>query len=329
MQFANWGAECTLVDVNDKACKIARDVFDKYTTNPHKHEIICSSVFHFVEDKKRDIVVTNGMIHHTDDNEGAFNKIASYVSPGGFLVLGLGNKAGGFQNMLQRMIIFEFADNDEEIVDLAMRLFEENFHRSQKFSKRSINSIIYDRFVVPKQDDPSVSEVLRWFTNNELNFYSSYPAFMPPVFSDSHLNSNTFRPQDFTDMGVLAEAYWMVRGDDDCSEVPNILQSFKGLSRDQFTLTEYVNDMNRDSGISLDSLPNYIESYQSALGKVEITYYLRRKSVGFFTEVNILIGMIKERNIEKISVFLKNTQYLFRGFNGLRNIYFVGYKPEI
>ena len=152
---------------------------------------------------------------------------------------------------------------------------------------------------------------------------------MPPVFSDSHLNSNTFRPQDFTDMGALAEAYWMVRGDDDSREVPNILQSFSELSRDQFTLTEYVNDMNRDSGISLDSLLNHIDSYQSALGKVEITNYLRRKSAAFFTEVSTLIGLIKERNIEKISAFLKDTQYLFRGFNGLRNLYFVGYKPEI
>ena len=74
VQFANWGAECTLVDVNDEACIIARGVFDKYAEDPEKHKIICSSVFKFAEDTKKDIVVTNGMIHHTDDNEGAFKK---------------------------------------------------------------------------------------------------------------------------------------------------------------------------------------------------------------------------------------------------------------
>ena len=143
VQFANWGAECTLVDVNDEACIIARGVFDKYAEDPEKHKIICSSVFKFAEDTKKDIVVTNGMIHHTDDNEGAFKKIASYVSPDGYLILGLSNKSGGFQNMLQRMIIFEFTDDENEIIELAKQLFEEDLYRAQTFSKRTINSIIY------------------------------------------------------------------------------------------------------------------------------------------------------------------------------------------
>ena len=80
-------------------------------------------------------------------------KIASYVSPDGYLILGLSNKSGGFQNMLQRMIIFEFTDDENEIIELAKQLFEEDLYRAQTFSKRTINSIIYLITTYPK---PSV-----------------------------------------------------------------------------------------------------------------------------------------------------------------------------
>ena len=31
--LANWGAKCTLVEMNDKAQKISKEIFQKYTNN--------------------------------------------------------------------------------------------------------------------------------------------------------------------------------------------------------------------------------------------------------------------------------------------------------
>ena len=41
------------------------------------------------------------MFSHTYNKEKAFNKLASFLKPGGYLIFGDPNKIGGFQNMLQ------------------------------------------------------------------------------------------------------------------------------------------------------------------------------------------------------------------------------------
>ena len=44
--LANWGAKCTLVEMNDKAQKISK-IFKKYTSNFNEHKFIHSSIFDY------------------------------------------------------------------------------------------------------------------------------------------------------------------------------------------------------------------------------------------------------------------------------------------
>jgi 2-polyprenyl-3-methyl-5-hydroxy-6-metoxy-1,4-benzoquinol methylase len=37
--------------------------------NPKNHRIICESIFDYKCDEKYDIVVSSGVIHHTDDKD--------------------------------------------------------------------------------------------------------------------------------------------------------------------------------------------------------------------------------------------------------------------
>lgn len=326
IQFANWGAKCTLLDLNEDACRIAREVFRKYAKRPDDHDIICTSIFDHQSVEQYDIVVSSGVIHHTGDKEYTFSKFCSFLKPGGYFILGIGNKVGSFQNMLQRMIIFAFAKTNEEIVQVAEELFKEDIDRSQQVTKRSRRAIIFDRFVVPKQDDPTVSEVLRWFSDNGLKFYSSYPPILPPVLGDSYLNPPTFEPQDFLDIGAFSEAFWLVHRDEDIQEVPKILDSFKRLSESQFDLTNYVNDFNLDTIIDHDVLPDYISRYQLALNEVDLSSYIKRRHKEFFDEVNGMLKLVRESNLEKLSSFLESAHHIFRGANGLRTTFFVAYK---
>jgi SAM-dependent methyltransferase len=328
IQFANWGAKCTLIDASDKSCAIAKSVFDQYAPDPAEHKIHCASIFDYTGDEQYDIAYSNGVIHHTGDKEGAFSKIASFVKPGGYMVLGIGNKAGGFQNMLQRMIIYNFAKTDEEIVDLAEMLFKEDIDRSQVFSKRSRKSMIYDRFVVPKQDEPSISEVLGWFTEHNLTYYSSHPPVIPPVLADSDLNPPTFAPQDFLDVGAFTEAFWMVHKGDDRDEIPQILASFPKLSEAQFALTDYANDVHPESKINFGFLRECIANYQGALNSVDLSGYLRDVHKNFFVEVVQVIDNLAEGKLEEINKCLKDNKHLFRGANGLRHMYFIARKNQ-
>ena len=68
------------------------------------------------KNKNFDIVHCRGVLSHTGNKRKAFKKICSYVKKGGYLIFGDTNKAGGFQNMLQRYILYKFSKNDEEIV---------------------------------------------------------------------------------------------------------------------------------------------------------------------------------------------------------------------
>ena len=58
--LANWGADCTLVEMNNLAQNISKDVFLKYTDNYNDHDFILSSIFDFEKPElyeKFDIVI--------------------------------------------------------------------------------------------------------------------------------------------------------------------------------------------------------------------------------------------------------------------------------
>jgi len=207
--LASWGATCTLVEMNDSAQAISKDVFRKYTANFDEHRFFLSSIFDYQSADRYDIVHCRGVLSHTADKEGAFSKIASFLKPGGYLIFGDPNKAGGFQNMLQRYVIYKFAKTWDKMVDVSELLFKDDIDRSQKFVNRTRRAIIFDRWVVQSQNDPSVAEVLRWFDNNELVLYSSTPGFLLPVMGDSMHHMPKFEPQSFKDIGVLSpNALW-------------------------------------------------------------------------------------------------------------------------
>ena len=193
--YANWGAKCTLVEMNNLAQKISKDVFQKYTDNYNQHRFIHSSIFDYESPESHetyDIVNCRGVLSHTLDNKKAFSKISKFLKPGGYLIFGDPNKSGGFQNMLQRIIIYSFASTPNEMVNVSEQLFKYDIDRSKQYLNRTRRSIIFDRWVVQSQDDPSIKEVLEWFEENNLQLYSSYPPFVPSFLSDSNLHFPKF-----------------------------------------------------------------------------------------------------------------------------------------
>jgi SAM-dependent methyltransferase len=326
VHFANWGAACTLVEMNEDALRIATEVFRKYAPSPERHQLVHSSIFEYRDSKTYDFVCARGSLHHTNDKERAFSIAASFLRPGGYFILGLSSPVGGFQNNLQRMICYRFGRNDEEIVQIAERLFKEDIDRAQEFSKRTRRAIIFDRWVVPKQDDPTAEEVLRWFKANGLRFYHSHPAIVPPVQSDSTHHRPHFRVTDLQTIGAWAEAFWLSHQDPDAVEVPAILEGLDEFARRQAALTAHINDVAPGSSIDLDALESKIDDHLAALAGVDLTRFLRNRHRELFAEVGQVLDLMKSNDLDALASYLGQTKHLFRGMNGLRSVYYVGWK---
>ena len=57
-----------------------------------------------------DLVISNGVLHHTSDPEGGFHAIARKLKPGGFVIIGLYNWLGRIPTLARRKLIEAFDD---------------------------------------------------------------------------------------------------------------------------------------------------------------------------------------------------------------------------
>ena len=329
--LANWGATCTLVEMNNLAQDISIKLFKKYSDNFDEHNFFLSSIFDFdqpEEYEKFDIVHCRGVLSHTADKKGAFDSIVKYLKPGGYVIFGDPNKVGGFQNMLQRLIIYSFAKTSEEMVEVSEKLFKDDIDRSQKFVNRTRRTIIFDRWVVQRQDDPSIKEVLQWFEDNKIIMYSAYPQFLIPYFSDSIFHQPKFELNQFKDMGSLSEAIWMAYDEEDSLVIPKMLSSLKDFSLKQENLTSQVAVSDANMKLNSDSFINNIDSYLNSLSEIDLTQYLTTRVSGLLEEVKDLIRVIDGKDLENVKKFIDASKYLFKGAVGVRHVDFVGYKPK-
>ena len=187
--LAESGANCTLVDMNQHAVEKSKKLF-KYFLNKKeftKHKFIVSSIFNFKYKKKFDFVQSRGALAHTENPRLAFKKCASFLKKGGMIIYGDPNQFGGFQNMLQRYIVYFLSKDKNDMIKNCELLFKNDIDRSKKYTNRTREEIITDRWIVYKQNDPSFDDVMEWFKSENISLYTSYPP--TNQFSiDSHMN---------------------------------------------------------------------------------------------------------------------------------------------
>ena len=91
-------------------------------------------------------------------------------------------------------------------------------------------------------------------------------------------------------------------------------------------MTKFLNNIEPNTKIRFSKLENKISTYEKELSKVDYLAYVKQKQKKFLSEVKKLIKLMNKNDYDKIKKFLKRTKYLFRGFNGIRAIYFIGKK---
>ena len=112
-----------------------------------------------------DVVISNGVLHHTGDCRTAFQRVGRLVRPGGFLVVGLYN-AYSRQVHYARRALYRWTG-------IAGRWLDPQFGKMTAVGKRA--AWMQDQYCHPHETSHTLDELLRWIDEDGFIFVNSVP----------------------------------------------------------------------------------------------------------------------------------------------------------
>jgi SAM-dependent methyltransferase len=112
-----------------------------------------------------DVVISNGVLHHTSDCRGAFRRISRLARPGGHVVVGL-YSAYSRRLHYARVALFR-------LTGLTSRWLDPHFARVQAGGKRE--AWFQDQYCHPHETCHTLDELLGWMDESGLDFVNSIP----------------------------------------------------------------------------------------------------------------------------------------------------------
>jgi ubiquinone/menaquinone biosynthesis C-methylase UbiE len=113
-----------------------------------------------------DVVVSNGVLHHTSDPFLGFQTIAKLVKRGGFIVIGLYSKYGRLTTDFRRLV-FRLSGDRFQFLD--PRLRDRNANDVKK------HTWFMDQYKNPHESKHTFGEVQQWFESSGFEFVNSIP----------------------------------------------------------------------------------------------------------------------------------------------------------
>jgi carbamoyltransferase len=114
-----------------------------------------------------DVVLCNGVLHHTSDPRGGFRSLVSLVKPGGHIVIGLYNTYGRVMTDLRR-VLFRATGGSAKWID--------PYLRSASISQAKRTAWFADQYLHPHESKHTIGEVLTWFEEEGLEFVRGVPS---------------------------------------------------------------------------------------------------------------------------------------------------------
>ena len=131
-----------------------------------------------------DLVISNGVLHHTADPFLGFQSIAKLVKPGGFLLVGLYHRYGRLITDLRRAV-FRISGNRFTSLDPNLR--------AGGFREAKWKAWFMDQYKNPHESKHTIGEVLGWIDRTGLRFVKSLPRSKP--FRPLAENEPLFKPE--------------------------------------------------------------------------------------------------------------------------------------
>ncbi|MDA8536953.1 class I SAM-dependent methyltransferase [Alphaproteobacteria bacterium] len=118
-----------------------------------------------------DYVWCSGVLHHTKNTKDGLKKIASWVKPGGTIVVGLYNTYGRTRTRFGQLLVRIFGDRHS--IRRTIELFDPIL-RSTRSSEKA-NAWFRDQYIHPVERTHTLDEVLEWFEEFGIEFKGSIP----------------------------------------------------------------------------------------------------------------------------------------------------------
>jgi SAM-dependent methyltransferase len=168
-----WGRTVIGADVCMNSLALAKGFRDRFSIN-NAHFVQMNLFRPAFAEGTFDVVLSNGVLHHTSDCGGAFRSIARLVKPGGFIIIGLYNWLGRYPTLWRRWLIERFGEAGA-LLDPRLRGKGEAARREAWFM---------DQYKHPHETKHSMEELLAWFDAAGFDFMSSVPTIGDTEFSE-------------------------------------------------------------------------------------------------------------------------------------------------
>ncbi len=186
-QLVNYFGLCGRAAVGTDFClpslQCAADFRDRHRVA--KVQFVQSDLFDSpFRDGAFDVVLCQGVLHHTKDPARAFAKVSDLVKPGGYFICGLYNRYARIPLVARRWLSKVLGARILYALDPVLR-------RGTKGSDR-VRAWLNDQYRHPEEHRHTVDEVLAWFHDADFTFVNAIPSIVPweNVFSDGGLLSH-------------------------------------------------------------------------------------------------------------------------------------------
>jgi len=122
---------------------------------------------HCFKEKVFDIIITNGVLHHTKDPYLAFKNLIALLKDDGIIVLVLYNKISRLKNSLIKYLAKIFGDK-------AISAFDKIYKSKNGLAAQAWKM---DQYFHPLEKRYTFSDIHDWFNKNDIKFINSIPSY--------------------------------------------------------------------------------------------------------------------------------------------------------
>jgi SAM-dependent methyltransferase len=131
-----------------------------------------------------DMVISNGVLHHTSDPFLAFQRISTLVAPGGYILVGLYHTYGRLATDLRRLIFNASGDRFQ---------FLDRHASNERVSASKRLAWFMDQYKNPHESKHTVGEVLGWLDKIGFEFVHALPR--TALFGSAEHADQLFEPE--------------------------------------------------------------------------------------------------------------------------------------
>ncbi|MGA7414706.1 MAG: class I SAM-dependent methyltransferase [Bryobacteraceae bacterium] len=161
----HWNRRCVGSDICLNSLRLAKGFRDRQAIR--NASFVQMNLFRPVfAPESFDAVITNGVLHATNDPYGGFKSLARLIRPGGIVVIGLYNHIGRLPTLFRRSLF--------RMTGSTFLWLDGNI-RNKKYNPGRFQAWFRDQYEHPHETTHCYSEVLEWFDREKFEFLFALP----------------------------------------------------------------------------------------------------------------------------------------------------------